>query len=118
MAVQRGFAGIIVSNHGGRVLDSAVPAISALPRVAAQVAGRIPVLMDGGVRRGTDILKALALGAQAVLVGRPYLFALSVAGAVGVSHVLNILRAEFEVAMGLTGCATVDQIDRSILWQP
>lgn len=118
MAVQRGFAGIIVSNHGGRVLDSAVPAISALPRVAAQVAGRIPVLMDGGVRRGTDILKALALGAKAVLVGRPYLFALSVAGAVGVSHVLNILRAEFEVAMGLTGCATVDQIESSLLWQP
>lgn len=117
-AVRRGFAGIIVSNHGGRVLDTAVPAITALPRIVEQVAGRVPVLMDGGVRRGTDILKAIALGAKAVLVGRPYLFALSVAGAVGVSHVLNMLRAEFEVAMGLTGCATVDQIDRSILWQP
>ncbi len=117
MAVQRGFAGIIVSNHGGRVLDTTPPAIAVLPQIVRQVAGRVPVLMDGGVRRGTDVLKAVALGATAVLVGRPYLFALSVAGAVGVAHVLNILRAEFEVAMGLTGCATVDQIQKSVIWQ-
>lgn len=118
MAVQLGFAGIIVSNHGGRVLDTTPPAIAVLPQIVAQVAGRVPVLMDGGIRRGTDVLKAVALGAKAVLLGRPYIFALAVAGAVGVSHVLNILRAEFEVAMGLTGCATVDQIQRSVLWNP
>lgn len=117
MAVQRGFAGVIVSNHGGRVLDTMPPTIQVLPRIVERVAGRVPVLMDGGVRRGTHVLKAIALGAAAVLVGRPYIFGLAVAGAVGVAHVLNILRAEFEVAMGLTGCATVDQIQRSVIWQ-
>ncbi|MGV3658899.1 MAG: alpha-hydroxy acid oxidase [Prosthecobacter sp.] len=117
MAIERGFAGIIVSNHGGRVLDTTPPPIAVLPQIVEQAAGRVPVLMDGGVRRGTDVLKAVALGASAVLIGRPYLFALAVAGAVGVAHILNILRAEFEVAMGLTGCATVDQIQRSVLWQ-
>ena len=117
LAVQLGFAGIIVSNHGGRVLDTAVPAIHALPHVVERVAGRVPVLMDGGVRRGTDILKAIALGATAVLVGRPYIFGLAVAGAVGVAHVLNVLRSEFEVAMGLTGCAKVCDITRALLWE-
>lgn len=117
MAVERGFAGIIVSNHGGRVLDTTPAPIEVLPEIVERVAGRVPVLLDGGVRRGTDVLKAVALGAAAVLVGRPYLFALSVAGAVGVAHVLNILRAEFEVAMGLTGCRTVAEIQRSVIWR-
>lgn len=117
MAIERGFAGIIVSNHGGRVLDTTPAPIEVLPEIVERVAGRVPVLMDGGVRRGTDVLKAIALGATAVLVGRPYLFALSVAGAVGVAHVLNILRAEFEVAMGLTGCRTVGEIQRSVIWR-
>ncbi len=116
MAVQRGFAGVIVSNHGGRVLDTTPAPIEVLPQIVQQVAGRVPVLLDGGVRRGTDVLKAVALGAAAVLVGRPYIFGLTVAGAVGVAHVLNMLRAEFEVAMGLTGCATVEQIQRSVIW--
>ena len=117
MALQQGFAGIIVSNHGGRILDTTPASIEVLPQIVSAVAGRIPVLVDGGIRRGTDVLKAIALGASAVLVGRPYLFGLSVGGAVGVAHVLNILKAEFEVAMGLTGCATVAQISRSVIWQ-
>ncbi len=115
-AVVEGAAALIVSNHGGRGLDTLPAAIDALPRVADRVAGRIPLLLDGGVRRGTDIVKALALGASAVLIGRPYVHALAVAGATGVAHVLHILRAELEVAMTLTGCATLDQIDRSVLW--
>lgn len=118
MAIERGFAGLIVSNHGGRVLDTTPATIQVLPQIVAAVQGRVPVLLDGGIRRGTDVLKALALGANAVLIGRPYIFGLSVGGAVGVAHVLNILRAEFEVAMGLTGCRTVDDIQPSILWRP
>jgi 4-hydroxymandelate oxidase len=74
------------------------------------------LLLDGGIRRGTDVLKALALGASAVLVGRPYIWGLAAAGAVGVAHVLSILRTEFEIAMALTGRATVAEIDRSVLW--
>ncbi len=117
LAVERGCAGIIVSNHGGRILDTMPAAIEVLPQIVAAVAGRVPVLVDGGVRRGTDVLKALALGANAVLVGRPYIYGLAVAGAIGVAHVLNILRAELEVAMGLTGCARVEEIQPSLLWR-
>jgi 4-hydroxymandelate oxidase len=114
--VVEGAAALIVSNHGGRGLDTLPASIDALPRIADRVAGRVPLLLDGGVRRGTDIIKALALGASAVLIGRPYVYALAVAGALGVAHALHILRAELEVAMTLTGCATLDQIDRSVLW--
>ena len=102
-AARSGVAGIIVSNHGGRDLDTAPATAEALPRVAENVAGRIPVLVDGGIRRGTDVLKALALGASAVLIGRPYLYGLSVGGAAGVTRIVEILRAELEMAMGLTG---------------
>lgn len=116
-AIQRGCAGVIVSNHGGRILDTMPATIDVLPQIVEKVAGRVPVLLDGGIRRGTDVLKAIALGASAVLVGRPCLFGLSVAGAIGVAHVLNILRAELEVAMGLTGCATVSQITPAVLWR-
>lgn len=116
LALKHGVAGIIVSNHGGRVLDTAPATIDILPEISAAVAGRVPLLLDGGIRRGTDVLKAIALGASAVLIGRPYIYGLSVAGAVGVAHVLNILRAEFEVAMGLTGCKTVADISRSVVW--
>jgi 4-hydroxymandelate oxidase len=115
-AVTEDVSALIVSNHGGRGLDTLPAAIDALPRVADRVGGRLPLLVDGGIRRGTDIVKALALGASAVLIGRPYVHALAVAGALGVAHVLHILRAELEVAMTLTGCATLDQIDRSVLW--
>lgn len=114
-AVQVGAAGIVVSNHGGRVLDAAPTAWEVLPLIAQAVDQRIPILMDGGIRRGTDVFAALALGAQAVLIGRPYVYALAAAGAAGVAHVLHILRAEFEVAMALAGCAQLADIKRSNL---
>lgn len=117
-AVETGVAGIVVSNHGGRNLDTLPATIEVLPAIAEQVAGRVSLILDGGIRRGTDILKALALGANAVLVGRPYAHGLSAAGAIGVAHVVNILRAELEAAMALTGCANLAQIDRSVIWRP
>jgi 4-hydroxymandelate oxidase len=114
--VKAGIAGIIVSNHGGRNLDTAPATADALPRVVDRVEGRVPILVDGGIRRGTDILKALALGATAVQIGRPYLYGLGVAGAEGVARVVTILRKEFEQAMMLTGRPTIASIDRSVLW--
>jgi 4-hydroxymandelate oxidase len=115
-AVKTGVAGIMVSNHGGRNLDTVPATIDALPQVADKIAGRVPVLVDGGIRRGTDVLKALALGATAVLIGRPYLYGLGAAGEAGVTKVLNILQREFEMAMVLTGRTTIASIDRSVLW--
>ena len=115
-AVAAGAAGLVVSNHGGRTLDTLPASIDALPRVVEAVTDRVPVLLDGGVRRGTDVLKALALGARAVLVGRPYVHGLAVGGATGVAHVVAILRAELEVAMTLTGCATLTRVGRDVLW--
>ncbi|HEY9155088.1 MAG TPA: alpha-hydroxy acid oxidase [Opitutaceae bacterium] len=117
-AIAAGVNGIIVSNHGGRTLDTLPAAIEALPHVAAAVRGRVPILLDGGISRGTDILKAIALGAQGVLIGRAYIYALAAAGAVGVAHVINILRTELEVAMALTGCATLAEIGRDVFWIP
>ena len=115
LAVDHGAAGVVVSNHGGRQLDGAMPAVRALPEVVDAVAGRIPVLMDGGVRRGTDVLRALALGARAVLVGRPYLWGLAADGQAGVSRVLEILRSELESAMVLSGRPTLASIDRTLV---
>ncbi len=115
-AVQAGADAIIVSNHGGRALDGVAATIDALPRVADRVARRLPVLMDGGIRRGGDVLKALARGASAVLIGRPYLYGLAVDGSDGVRHIVEILRREFETAMALTGRTTIAQIDRTVLW--
>lgn len=109
-AVDIGAHGIVVSNHGGRTLDTAPAAIDALPDIAATVAARVPLLLDGGVRRGTDVLKALALGASAVLIGRPIIYGLAVDGPHGVARVLRILRDEFEIAMALTGCKTIADI--------
>lgn len=117
-AVAAGVDGLIVSNHGGRVLDGLPATIDALPAVAAAVRGRIPLLLDGGIRRGTDVLKALALGARAVLVGRPFACALACAGAPGVAHVVHLLRTELEMAMALTGCRNLAAIDPSVLWPP
>ncbi|MCY0096887.1 alpha-hydroxy acid oxidase [Hoeflea ulvae] len=117
-AVLAGARAIIVSNHGGRVLDTIPASIRLLPAVVKACDGAIPVLMDGGVRRGTDILKALALGATAVLVGRPVIAGLAVAGAAGVSHVLRLLHDEFEIAMMLTGCRTLNDITPDILYRP
>jgi len=115
-AIEGGVDGIIVSNHGGRNLDALPAAIEALPRVVDAVRGRIPVLMDSGIRRGTDILMALALGARAVLVGRPYAYGLAAAGAQGVERVIRILREELERAMALTGRRSIAEIDSSVLW--
>lgn len=117
LALEVGADGVIVSNHGGRALDTLPATAHALPVVAHRIGGRIPVLCDGGIRRGTDVLKALALGADAVLVGRPQMHALAVAGAQGVAHMLTILRAELEVAMALTGRRHLSDIDASVLWQ-
>jgi 4-hydroxymandelate oxidase len=117
LAVEHGVDGILVSNHGARNLDTTPATIEALPGVVEAVAGRLPILLDGGVRRGTDVVKALALGARAVLVGRPYLWALAAAGSAGVEAVLRILVTELKSAMALLGCATVGAIDRSVLWK-
>jgi 4-hydroxymandelate oxidase len=115
LAIGAGVDGIIVSNHGGRCLDTLPATISVLPSVAEKVAGRVPLLVDGGIRRGTDVLKALALGAKAVLIGRPYIFGLAAGGAAGVSRVVEILRDEFKMAMALTGRRTLAEIDRSVI---
>jgi 4-hydroxymandelate oxidase len=109
-ALDHGISGIIVSNHGGRQLDGAIPGIRALPEVVERVAGRCEVLVDGGVRRGTDVLKALALGARAVLIGRPMVWGLAWNGAAGVRDVLRILAEELDTAMALCGVRTPAQI--------
>lgn len=117
-AIEAGVSGVIVSNHGGRQLDGAVASIDALPEVADAVAGRAEVLMDGGIRRGTDVLKALALGARAVCIGRPYLWALAAAGEEGVRDVLHLLREELALAMALAGRPTITSIDRALVSTP
>ncbi len=114
--VKLGADGIIVSNHGGRCLDTQPATIEALPRVVERVAGRVPVIVDGGIRRGTDVVKALALGASAVQIGRPYVYGLAVGGADGVAHVVKILRQELLMAMALLGCRTLKDITRDVLW--
>ena len=116
-AIDYGVDGIIVSNHGGRNLDLLPATIEALPGVAEAVAGRIPVLLDSGIRRGTDVMTALALGATAVFVGRPYIYGLAVAGARGVERVIRILRDEFQRAMALTGRRSIAEIDGTVLWK-
>jgi len=116
-ALDAGMDGVIVSNHGGRTLDGVPASIDALPAIAEAVAGRVPILLDGGIRRGTDVFKALALGASAVLIGRPFIHALALAGAPGVAHVLHLLRTELEMAMVMTGCRTLAGIDRSRIWR-
>ncbi|HVR49850.1 MAG TPA: alpha-hydroxy acid oxidase [Pseudorhodoferax sp.] len=111
-------AGLIVSNHGGRTLDTMPPTAALLPAIVQAVGAQLPVLVDGGIRRGTDVLKALALGAHAVLVGRPCIWGLANAGAVGVAHVLRLLRDELEIAMALCGCANLAQCGPHLLWSP
>lgn len=115
-AVEAGVAGLIVSNHGGRNLDTVPSTAVALPRIADRVQGKLALLVDGGIRHGTDVLKALAFGAQAVLIGRPCLYGLAIAGEEGIARVIDILRNELMIAMALTGCNSIAQIDRSVLW--
>jgi lactate 2-monooxygenase len=109
-AIDAGMDGIVVSNHGGRQVDGAVATFDALPRVIDAVGGRIPVLMDSGVRSGADIFKAIAVGATAVLVGRPWVYALAIAGSDGVGEVIDNFLADFDLTMGLAGCRTVEEI--------
>ncbi|CAL5061647.1 unnamed protein product [Urochloa decumbens] len=111
-AVEAGAAGVIVSNHGARQLDYAPPTIAALEEVVKAVAGAVPVLVDGGVRRGTDVFKALALGAKAVMVGRPVFFGLAARGEAGAKHVIEMLNKELELAMALCGCRSVAEVTR------
>lgn len=115
-AARMNLAGIIVSNHGGRTLDTVPTASQVLPGIAQAVSADMAVLADGGIRRGTDVLKALALGAHAVLLGRPVLHGLAHAGAHGVAHVLRLLRDELEIAMALCGCASPSQAHAGLLY--
>ncbi|KAG5405756.1 hypothetical protein IGI04_011875 [Brassica rapa subsp. trilocularis] len=112
-AVEAGVDGIVVSNHGGRQLDYSPATITVLEEVVHVVKGRIPVLLDGGVRRGTDVFKALALGAQAVLIGRPIVYGLAAKGEDGVKKVIEMLKNEFELTMALSGCPTIGDITRN-----
>lgn len=117
-AVDEGAAAVVVSNHGGRQLDSVSPTLRALPEVVAAVNGQVEVLMDGGVRRGSDIVKAICLGARAVLMGRAYAYGLAAAGQAGVSRALEILRCDLERTLRLLGCPSVAALDRSYLEVP
>ena len=114
-ALDSGADGIVVSNHGGRQLDGVSSSVRALPRVADAIGGRMPVLVDGGVRSGLDVVRMLALGADFVLMGRAWAYALAAAGQAGVSHVLKLIDAEMRVALALTGCPSVARIDGGIL---
>jgi isopentenyl diphosphate isomerase/L-lactate dehydrogenase-like FMN-dependent dehydrogenase len=118
LAVEHGIDGILVSNHGGRATETGRSTIEALPEVVSEVGGRIPVFLDGGVRRGTDVFKALALGAKAVGIGRPFLWGLGAFGQAGVDRVLEILQGELKLVMGNCGTQTVAAIDRSYVATP
>ena len=117
-AIDHGADAIVVSNHGGRQLDGLPAAIEVLPEIADAVNGRIEILFDGGIRRGTDVIRALALGARACMIGRPYLYGLGADGAAGVEHAINILRAEIDRAQALLGRPTLADLDRSTVRLP
>ncbi|MBP2259101.1 lactate 2-monooxygenase [Virgibacillus alimentarius] len=115
LALEYGVDGIIVSNHGGRQVDGSVAALDALPEIVAAVQNKVPILMDSGIRRGADVLKALALGATSVLIGRPYIYGLAVAGEEGVEQVLRQLAADIDLTLALCGKNSLSSIDRSLL---
>ncbi len=115
LAFEHGAQAVIVSNHGGRQLDTSIATVDALGEIAAAVGNRGEILVDGGIRRGTDVLKALALGASAVLLGRPVLWGLAVDGQAGVEHVLQLVKDELDSAMALSGCASITDIDTSLI---
>jgi lactate 2-monooxygenase len=114
-ALDAGMDGIIVSNHGGRQVDGSIASFDALPDVVNVAGGKIPVLLDSGIRGGADVFKALALGASAVCIGRPYVYGLAIAGQAGVSEVLRNFLADFELTMGLAGCRNISEINRDVL---
>ena len=118
LAVEHGIDGILVSNHGGRSTETGRATIEALPEVVGEVGNRIPVFVDGGVRRGTDVFKALALGAKAVGIGRPFLWGLGAFGQAGVEKVIELLRAELELIMRQCGVCTIAEISRSFVVAP
>jgi 4-hydroxymandelate oxidase len=115
-ALELGLDGIIVSNHGGRTIDTLPASIEILPKIAKEINGKIPILFDGGIKRGTDVIKAIALGASAVMIGRPIMYGLATAGALGVAHTLKILKEELEVSMIFTGCKNIEQIKKIELY--
>ncbi|WP_159124462.1 alpha-hydroxy acid oxidase [Acinetobacter variabilis] len=115
-AIQHGVKGLIISNHGGRVLDTCISPLIALQLIKKVVPADFPLIYDGGIRRGSDVFKAIALGASAVLIGRPYIYGLATAGALGVAHVIKILKEEFEITMALMGTATVADIQPDCLF--
>jgi isopentenyl diphosphate isomerase/L-lactate dehydrogenase-like FMN-dependent dehydrogenase len=114
-AVSRGVAAIVCSNHGGRQVDGAIGSLDALPAIVDAVGGQVPVLFDSGIRSGSDVIKALALGADAVLVGRPFVCGLALAGAAGVDHVLRCLLADLELTIALCGVANVADLGPQVL---
>lgn len=115
LALKHGIDGIVVSNHGGRQLSSCIPTLEALPAIAEVIKGKIPILLDSGIRGGDDIFKAIALGANAVLIGRPYAYGLAIAGEEGVREVIQNLKAEFEITMALAGCRSIHEITKDKL---
>jgi L-lactate dehydrogenase (cytochrome) len=117
-ALDEGAAGVVVSNHGGRQLDGVAASLRALPEVVKAVGGRAEVLMDGGVRRGSDIVKAICLGARAVLIGRAYAYGLGAAGEAGVARAIAILRADLERTLALLGCESISELNRSYVDVP
>jgi lactate 2-monooxygenase len=117
LAIEHGMDGIVVSNHGGRQVDGAIAALDALPSVTDAAGGKVPVLFDSGIRSGADIFKALALGASAVLLGRPYAYGLALGGTDGVREVIRNILADFDLTMGLSGCSSVAAIARERLWR-
>lgn len=117
LAIQLGIQGLIISNHGGRVLDTCIPPLTALQLIKKVVPTNFPLLYDGGIRRGSDVFKALALGASAVLIGRPYIYGLATAGALGAAHVIKILKEEFEITMALMGTSTINEINKDYIYQ-
>jgi len=117
-AIDHGARGIVVSNHGGRQLDGAPPTAESLPEVAAAVKGRVPTIVDGGIRRGVDLLRALALGADAAAIGRPILWGLGAGGEAGVARTLELLREEFDLALALAGCRSVAEVTGDLVAPP
>ena len=114
-AVEHEVAGIVVSNHGGRQLDGSPATLEVLEEIVQAVESKLEIFIDGGIRRGTDVLKALALGAKAVMVGRPYVWALAAAGESGVSHAIEMLRDELDLALAISGCSRISEIDRGLV---